>query len=190
MCLLLEEQTLDAGVQRILAVEEIGAVLFIEASPATQCLDVGIREQFTQCPRDVTRKSGQHGTHIQRAFTFHDALLQGGLILKPLLGQRAAPAIDVGHAVPRQVSGTCEIGAHLLVGHAQFGPHVVPYRFLPRDCQRQVHAIERHPVDEAFPVSPLPERHRVAPGAVVEEKALWHPCRYPFGGGHIGQHVG
>ena len=189
-CLFLEEQTLDAAVQRVLAVEKVRAVLLIKARPTSQGLDVRLGEQVPQRPGNVPRKGRQHGTHVQRALPFHDALLQRRLALKPLLGQRAAPAVDVGHAVPRQVGRPGEIVAHLLVGHAQPGPHVIPHRFLPRDGQRQVHAVQRHPVDEAFPVPPLPKRHRVAPRAVVEEETLWHACRHPLGGGHVGQGLG
>ena len=92
--------------------------------------------------------------------------------------------------MPRQVGRPREIGAHLLIAHAQTGPHVVPYGFLPCDGERQVHTIQRHPVDEAFPVLPLPEGHCVAPRAVVQEEALRHPRCHPFGGAHIGQHPG
>ena len=138
----------------------------------------------------MTCKGGQHGTHVQGALTLHDALLQGRLVIEPLFGQGAAPAVDVGHAMPGHVGRAGEVGAHLLVAHAQPGPHVVPHRFLSRDGQRQIHAVQSHPVDEAFPVAPLPEGHRVAPSAVVEEETLRHAGRDLLGCGHVGQGLG
>ena len=189
-CLLLKEHALDAAVERILAVEEIGAVLLVKASPPSQGLNVGLGVQVTQGAWHMPGKCWQNGAHVQRPLTLDDALLQCGLLLQPLLRQRSTPTVNVGHAVPRQVSRSREVGAHLLIAHAHAGPHVIPHRLLSRDGERQVHAVQGHPIDEAFPVLPLPERHRVAPSAIVEEKTLRHARFHPLGGRHVGQDIG
>ena len=57
-CLLLEEHTLDAAVERILAIEEIGAVSLVKASPGGERLDVGLGKQVAQRSRYMTGKGG------------------------------------------------------------------------------------------------------------------------------------
>ena len=188
--LFLKEHALDAAVQRVLTVEEVGAILLVKTCPIAQCLDVGLGEQLSQLARHMTRKGWQNGPHVQCAFAFHNASLQSLLPFQPFHRQRAAPAVDVGHAVPRQVGRACEVGPHLLVAHAQSGPHIIPHGLLPSDGQRQVHAVERHPVDEMLPLFPAPEGHRVAPRAVIQEETLRHACRYTLRCRHIGQDIG
>ena len=195
--LLLQKHLLDFGIERVLAVEEVGAVLVGKAVPLAQVLDVGIGVQCLELARHVACKGGKHGAHAQCALARQYELLQGCLALEPLLGQGSAPAVDVRHAVPGQVDGACEIAAHLLIGHAQTGPHVVPHAFLAGDGQRHVDTVEGHPVDEALPVFPLPEGHRVAEGAVVQKKSLWHAgcrgvghCNVGQRGGQLDGHVG
>ena len=76
--------------------------------------------------------------------------------------------------MPGQVDGSGKVAAHLLVGHAHAGPHIVPHGFLPGDGEWHIDAVERHPVDESLPVVPVPKGHGVAIGAVVQKEALWH----------------
>ena len=140
-CLLLEEHALDAAIERVLTIQEIGAVLILKASPSTEGLYVCLGEQVPQCARHMSCKSRQHGAHIQGALTLHNAFLQFYLPIEPLLGQWSTPAVDVRHAVPRQVGRSREVGAHLLVAHAHTGPHVVPHRLLTCNSQRHVHTV-------------------------------------------------
>ena len=51
-------------------------------------------------------------------------------------------------------------------------PNFLPNGFLPGDGQRQVHPLQRHPVNQALPVFPLPPGHGVTEGAVIQEETL------------------
>ena len=94
----------------------------------------------------------QHRFHVQLTLTGHDLLLQFLLVLEPRHRQWSAPAVDVLHTVPRQVRRTSEVATDFLVSEAEVAPYFIPYAFLSRDGQRQVDAIECHPVDEVFPL--------------------------------------
>ena len=132
-------------------------------------------------------KGWQHGCHVQLAFACQYFLLQFLLPVNPALWQRTTKTVEVGHAVPREVCGTAEIGAYFVVGHPHLAPYFLPHSLLPRKSQRHVHAVERHPINETLPLPPLPPHHGVAVGAVVEEESGWHSAFAHYGFIHIGQ---
>jgi hypothetical protein len=70
------------------------------------------------------------------------------------------------------MGGTSEVRAYLFVGQAQLLPYIIPNGFLSRDSQWYVDAVQSHPIDEMFPVAPLPPRHGIAEGAIVQEEAV------------------
>ena len=65
-----------------------------------------------------------------------------------------------------------EVGADFVVGEAETGPYALPYGLLSRNGERHRNAVEGHPVDEPFPILPLPPWHRVSESAVIEEEPL------------------
>ena len=121
-------------------------------------------------------KSRKHGRHPQRPFAFEDASLQCFLPVDPSLRQRATPAVDIRHTMPREVCGSGKVGADLLVGQAHPSPHTLPHGLLSRNGQRHIHSVERHPVDQTLPLRPTPPRHRVAERAIVQKKTPVAPC--------------
>ena len=172
--LLLQEFALDFRIQWVFGVEEIGLVILPEAVPRVETLDVGFRKKFGELLGHMAGESRKHRAHVQRTLARQNLLLEHHLTIEPLLGQRSAPHINVCHAVPREIHRTCEITAHLLIGHAHATPHIVPHAFLTSDGKRHIHAIECHPVDHTLPVVPIEKRHSVAECAVIEEEAFWH----------------
>ena len=167
-----EELPLDDREKRVHRVEETAPVSIVEAAPVAHACDPGIGMESFELLRNVSREGRQHGFHPQFAFARQNTLLQRQLAVDPLLGQRTLPAVDVRHAVPRQVGRTGEVGADLFVRKSEPGPYPLPDSFLPRDGQRHGYALKRHPVDEAFPFGPSPPRHGVPERAVIEEETL------------------
>ena len=172
--MLLQEFALNFRIQRVFGVEEIGLVILPETVPRIETLDVGFREKFGKLLGHMASEGRKHRAHVQRTLARQNLLLEHHLTIEPLLGQRSAPHINVCHTVPREIHRTCEITAHLLVGHAHAAPHIVPHAFLTSDGKRHIHAIECHPVDHTLPVVPVEKWHSVAKCAVIEEEAFWH----------------
>ena len=75
---------------------------------------------------------------------------------------------------------TSEVAADFLVGEAKLTPYLIPYGFLSGDGQRQVDAVQSHPVDEMLPLFPIPPGHGVAKSAVVQEETLWNPGSFTY----------
>ena len=144
----------------------------LETAPRAQLLDVGLGVHLGEPFGHVSGEGGQHRRHVELALAGDDLLLQCLLSLQPRHRQRTAEAVEVGHAVPRQVRRTGEVAADLLVRHPELLPHFVPDGLLSGDGERHVDAVQRHPVDEPLPLRPFPPRHRVAVGAVVQEEAV------------------
>ena len=174
-----DELLLDLGVEVAHRIEETAGILILIAGPGLQLRDGGIRADAFQFARHVTGEGGQHRSHREFPLARDNLLLEFQLAFQPRFGKRTAPAVDILHAVPRQVRRTGEVGAHLFGRKAHLRPNLVPDRLLSGDGQRQVHAVERHPVDHVLPLLPVPPGHRVAVGAVVEEEAVRHACLDP-----------
>ena len=187
---LFHELFLDHGEERVHRVQEVRIVLQVEAGPVAHPLDLRIRVDPVQFRRDVTRESGQDGTHVQFPLPGDDLLLQFRLAVQPGHRQRAAPMVDVQHPVPGQVRGAGEISPDLFVGQAHFCPDPIPDGLLAGDGEGEVDALQGHPVDEMLPFAPLPPGHRVAVGAVVEEEAVLHPGLHFHGLGDLREFPG
>ena len=166
-CLLVQKTFLNLGKQRIRRIQKMCR---FEAAPRTQWLDVRLRVHIGKTGRHVARESRQHRCHVQLALACQDPLLQFFLALNPRHRQRAAKAVEVGHAMPWQMRRTGKIATNLLIGQTVLLPHFIPDSLLTGDSQRHGDAVQRHPVDETFPLLPLPPRHRIAERAVVEEE--------------------
>ena len=122
----------------------------------------------------MASKRRQHGSHIQLTLALEDALLQLGLSVDPSLGKWSLPTVDIDHALPRKMGRTSKECTYLLIGHAVLAPYLLPYGLLTGDGKGHVDAVERHPVDEALPLFPLPPGHRIAEGAIVQEEPDGH----------------
>jgi len=83
------------------------------------------------------------------------------------LWEGAEKSVEVAHSVPRQVGGSREVGPDLFVGHAEIFPHFLPNGLLTGNGQGHVDAVQRHPIDETFPIVPLPPKHGIAKSTVV-----------------------
>lgn len=81
----------EAGPQRRHRVGDVRVVL-LRLTMRRQADDHGAR--------DVAAEGGEDGLHAQRDLPLGDALVQQELVVAHLLRQRAAPAVDVAHAVP------------------------------------------------------------------------------------------
>ena len=172
--LLLEEILLDAGEDGVRRIEVGATVLLVEIAPAVHLRGADAGENLLKVCGNMACEGWKHGRHVQLALPLEDLLLQLCLSVNPALRQRPLPAVDVYHALPRQMGRPGEVGAYLLVGHAILAPYFLPDRFLSCDGERHVDAVQSHPVDEAFPLFPFPPRHGVAEGAVVEEESNGH----------------
>ena len=173
--LLLEEVLLDLRKKRIRRIQEGTAVPVVKTAPAAD--PGGVRfpgNHVGEFGRDMPGESRKHRRHAEFPFAAEDAFLQRGLAVDPALRERALPAVDIDHPLPRQVSGSREERADLFVGEAPLAPHLLPDGLLAGNGQRHVHAVERHPVDEPFPLFPRPPGHGVAESAVIQEEAYGH----------------
>ena len=121
-------------------------------------------------------KSREYGLHPKLSFPANDLFLKLSLRVNPGLRQGTVNSVDVAHAVPWQMGGAREEASDFVVGEAVLFPDLLPDGFLSGYCKRHVHPVQRHPVDEALPVLPLPPYHGIAEGAVVKEKPLRHKC--------------
>ena len=171
--LFLHELLLDDREERVHRVQEVRIVFQVESRPVAHPLDLRLRIDPVQLRRHVAGEGRQNGLHVQLPLPGDDLLLEFRLAVQPGHRQRAAPVVDVQHPVPRQVRRAGEIGADFLVGQAQLGPDLIPDGLLAGDGEGQVDALQGHPVDEVFPVVPLPPRHGIAERAVVQEKAVF-----------------
>ena len=113
----------------------------------------------------IARKNRFHaeGTHA-----LHDAFLKVGAVGVPLFAVGASPAFEVVHQPP---SLECRAGNEfigLFIRIAQTAQCVAPHHVGACHGQRHVDAVKCHPVNLLFPAVPVPERHRVGVGAVVQ----------------------
>ena len=174
--LLVNEFLLNLRIQRVERVEELAPTDAVEACPVAQRSQRRIRVKPRDARRHMTSKARQHRLHVQLALTSNDLLLQGLLILEPRHGQWSTPSVNVLHAVPRQMRRTREVAADFLVGETEVAPHLIPHTLLSRDGQRKVDAVERHPIDEVFPLRPVPPGQGVTESAVIQEETIGHTC--------------
>ena len=116
-------------------------------------------------------KALQNWSHAQTPLTGKNLLLEFLLTFNPPLRQRTAKPVDIAHPPPRQVSGTDKEVVYLLLGQAHIVKDFLPDGFLTGDGQRHVNPVHGHIVDHLFPAGPIPPRHRIAEGAVIEEIA-------------------
>ena len=188
--LLLQEILLDAGEERIRGAEESTAVGICELAPAAHAGGVdGLRQHLGELRGHVPGEGRQHRFHVQCALAAEDLFLQFRLSVDPMLRQRPLPAVDVVHAVPREMRGAGEEGTDLPVAEAIVAPDFLPDRLLPGDCQGHIHPVQGHPVDEMLPLPPFPPGHSVAEGAVVQKEACGEACLRFHRLGHCRQGV-
>ena len=177
---------LDLAEERILGIDEAW-IPGIAAAPA-DLADLHLGADPLERPRHMAGEGGQDRFHAQRAFAGDNAPGQGKLAVDVGLRERSLPAVEVAHAVPRQVRRAGEeILADLVVGQAVGEPDLLPDRFAAALRQRHGDPLERHPVDEPFPVLPLPPGIGVAEGAVVVEETVLEPGRLAHAGFGKGQ---
>ena len=135
--------------------------------------------------------SRQHGLDVQFAHALHDFLLQRLALGIPVVGIGSAPAFQIVHQPPGLEARTGHKAVHLVLAAAQAGQHVAPHHVGPHRHQRQVDAVQGHPVDFALPAVPVPEGHRVGKGAVVQVVAIlclrFLVHLFPDGRQHFGQ---
>ena len=110
----------------------------------------------------------QDRVHAPFLHSLQDFFLQHLLLCIPRCGQRTAPTLKVVHLPPGQEGRTGYEFAHFLFRIAQTEQQVAPYALLAHYGQRQVHAVQCHPINLLLPSFPVPERHRIAESAVVE----------------------
>ena len=173
--LLFEKFFLDDGELRVHRAEEGAAVLVCKSSPIADAEGVKLlRASLGKGGRHVAGESRKYRLHTQRALALQDAFLQLCLAIYPLLRERTLPAVKVAHSLPRQMGRSHEELANLLIAHPVLTVNLLPDCLLTGDGKRHIDSVEGHPVDEALPLVPIPPRHSVAEGAVVEEEPLRH----------------
>ena len=89
-------------------------------------------------------------------------------------GERAGEPVEATHELERQVAGAAQKGADVGVGDAEPGVDLVQNGFVAGDREWHRDAMQRHPVDLAFPARPVPVGGRVAERAEVE--VVGGPC--------------
>ena len=161
-----------------------------ESTPERDVCYLCFRIDILKLLRHVASEGLKHRAHSKAALPLQNLLLELHLVVYPVLRKRAVIVVDVAHTVPRKMGRTGEIRAYFLVRKAVPAPDLLPHRLLAGVRQRHINAVEGHPVDEPFPILPLPPRHRVAEGAIVEEKPVLYICTHAHGsidGRHIGR---
>ena len=171
--LLFEEDLLNLTEKRIFRVEEPASVFGLEAVPFGHFLDGGLRVEFLELGGNMAIEGRKDRFHPQFPFAAEDFLLKFFLSVYILLRQRAVPAVDVHHPVPRQERRAGEALAGLVGRNAEMLPDLEQDALLAGDVQRHSHAVEGHPVNHMFPLLPAPPRHGVSVGAVVEEESVF-----------------
>ena len=140
--------------------------------------------------RQHARIAGQHGPYAILAHPLQDFLLQGHAILIPLVAVGTAPPLEVVHQPPGLESRTGNEGIGLVLGVAQFQQDIAPDGVGPHQGQRQVDAVQGHPVYLLFPARPVPESHAVGVGAVVQVIAVLQCRLVPFFPRNRRKHIG
>ena len=130
----------------------------------------------------------QHGTDAILAHPLQDFLLQGHAVLIPLVAVGAAPTFEVVHQPPGLESRTGNEGIGLVLGIAQFQQDIAPCRVSSHQSQRQVDAVQGHPVDFLLPACPVPESHAVGMGTVIQIIAVLQQGLVPLLLSHGRQH--
>jgi hypothetical protein len=116
----------------------------------------------------VAGEAGQHVDHAELGLALGDLHAERRLLLDPVRGERAGPAADVAHALPGEERRTGEPALNLGVGEADLEPELLPDNLLAGEGERQIDAVQRHPVDLALPARPVP------PGAGIRDGAHVH----------------
>ena len=117
--------------------------------------------------RDLASECGEDGQHAQGPHPGQDPVLEADLMLVPPGAQGPAPASEVAHPPPGQEGGSGEVGGEVSLTDPQLCPHPAPDLLLPSEGQGERDASERHPVNVALPVRPLPPHEAVAGGADI-----------------------
>ena len=68
------------------------------------------------------------------------------------------------------MSGTGKISTYFFFRQSQFSPYLIPDRFLTCNSQWHSDSIQCHPVNQAFPILPLPIRHRVTKCTIIQKE--------------------
>ena len=106
--------------------------------------------------------------HIELLHSRQNLFLEFLLTGIPREWQGSTPPFEVVHLPPGQERRTGDKLPDLLFRVAQFQEHIAPDALFTDDGQRQVDAVQRHPVDLLFPTRPIPEGHGIRESAVVE----------------------
>ena len=118
--------------------------------------------------------------HIELSLPFKDLLLKFRLRIYPSLWKRTIKMVDIVHSMPRKMCRTSEISKNLLISHTMLFPNLLPYSLYSGISQRHIHSIESHPVNESFPISPLPPYHSIAESTVIKEESILHQRLNPL----------
>src|SRR2546430_596278 len=158
-----DEFLLNFRKERIGGVEISRSVIRRQTTPAgADSCDLRVRIQLREFRGHVTGEARENGLHPQLAYARENLHLEMLLTLDIGLGKRAAPTIEICHAMPRQMSGTGKISPHLIGAHSVTLPNAQPHRFLSALQERTIDAVQCHPIDESLPFGPAPPRCGVA----------------------------
>ena len=106
--------------------------------------------------------------HAQFFHSSQYSLLQLLLLFVPTIRVRPSPSLQVIHLPPRKEGRTRNETIDFLLAIPQPCQHVSPHTFVPHSSQRHIDAMQRHPVYFLLPTLPIPKRHRIREGAIIE----------------------
>ena len=150
----------------------MASVFFVETAPLAHGVNLRFRINLLQLSRHMTCKSRKNRSHIKLALASQNLFLQSFLLHQPIFRKRTLPIIHIRHTVPRQLSRAGKISANFFVRQSHLCPYFIPNRLLPRNSQRHSHPVQSHPVDQTFPILPLPIGHCITKRTIVQEETI------------------
>ena len=100
--------------------------------------------------------------------TLQDFLLQSNLLCIPAIRIRSAPAFKVIHQPPGKKARTGYELIYFGFGISQLIKHVIPHSLCPGHSQRDIDAVQSHPVYFFLPSVPIPESHGIRKSTIVQ----------------------
>ncbi|EJX02131.1 hypothetical protein EVA_09763 [gut metagenome] len=137
-------------------------------------LVVGLHPCFLgKVTRHHTAVTRQYRLHAKFTHTIANLFCQSSLPLIPPYGIGTAPSFHVVHSPPSLETRTSNklVGFFVTVTII-FCKQFIPYSIESYDLQRQVNAMQGHPVNFLLPTFPSPYRHRIGKGAIVQIIAI------------------
>ena len=112
------------------------------------------------------------GSHSQFKLSVVYIMLKSYLSVKPLFAHTALKMSDVAHPHPREMRGTGEIVAYLLICQSELFPDSGENGLASDRRERHIESVHSHPVNLFFPLFPPPERSGVAESAHIVIKMM------------------